>query len=64
MYKSLHIDILTPTKLVLTLIFFKSIIHVHKKRNLLIHSIIVSMQYLTLEIILRSKHDSGTTFEP
>jgi hypothetical protein len=50
MYKSLHIDILTPTKLVMTLIF-KSIIHVHKKRNLLIHSIIVSMQYLTIEII-------------
>jgi len=63
MYKSLHIDILTLTKLVMTLIF-KSIIHVHKKQNLLMHSIIVSMQYLTLEIILRSKHDWGTTLEP
>jgi hypothetical protein len=33
MYKSFHIDILTPTRLIVTLIW-KSIIHVHKKQNL------------------------------
>jgi hypothetical protein len=33
MYKNLHINILTPTSAVMTLIF-KSIIYVHKTQNL------------------------------